>query len=496
MIGLDALIALPLGFLIAGAFALYIAARVFGASRAVLAVLTTAVFGMALVVLAPLFPASQAAVLDGSALPFLGDGAPGSAFLRIEPGALIISAIALVLGGCVALYSGRYMERDPRYSTYYPLLLLMIAGMVGMLMTTDLFNLYIFCELMSVAAYVLVAFRRRSATAIEAGFKYLVMGSVGTIVMLLGIALIYREVGSLTFPMAITQPGPWQRAGIACFLVGLGLKSAIVPLHTWLPDAYGRAPSSISAVLAGVISKSTLYMIPKTCLGLGLSPEALGLMLIWLSFLNMTLGNVLALLQTDTKRLLAYSSIAQTGYMMFSLGVGLRYGIDGAVQAAFFLLLTHAVMKALAFLSKGVCNFYLGTATVTELHGTAAQLPLIAVTFSVALGGLAGVPPLAGFISKWFILGQALEPASTLAYVGLGLFLLNSLLALAYYLPLIARLFTPADPSDPAREGRIRVSAWMATPLIALGALVIAMGVAPGTWWRWVAHVGPYLMGR
>ncbi len=493
---ISTLVAFPLGILMGGAFVLYLVARLFGASRTTLAVLTTGVFGIALAALGPLFILAEPGILDGSGLLVLGEPGLEGAFLRVEPGGLIISVVGLILGGCVALYSGRYMERDPRYATYYPLLLLMVAGMMGMLTTADLFSLYIFCELMSIAAYVLVAFRRRSATAIEAGFKYLIMGSVGTIVMLVGITLIYREAGSLALPAGVANPGPWQRAGIACFLVGLGLKSAIVPLHTWLPDAYGRAPSSISAILAGIISKSTLYMIPKTCLALGLSPVTLGLILIWFSFLNMTLGNVLALFQTDTKRLLAYSSIAQTGYIMFGLGVGLRYGVDAAVQAGFFLLLAHAAMKALAFLSKGVSNFYLQTSTVTELHGTSTQLPLIAVTFTVALGGLAGVPPLAGFTSKWFILGETVQPESPLAYVGLGLFLLNTLLALAYYLPLIGRLFTLPDRPIPATAERIRVSTWMAAPLIALAALVIAMGVAPGSWWQWVAGVGPYLMGR
>jgi len=475
-------VALPLVCLTGGAFALYLVARLFRASNTLLSTLATVVFGAALVLLLPLFARSRAAALHGTALPVLASITPAGAFLRADPGALVLVAIALGIGGSTALYSGRYIAIDPRYATYYPLLLLMVAGMMGMVMTTDLFNFYMFCELMSIAAYVLVAFRRHTDTAIEAGFKYLIMGSVGTIIMLMGIAFIYRETGQLTLPLSGAELGPWQRAGSACFVVGLGLKSAIVPLHTWLPDAYGRAPSSISAVLASVISKSTLYMLPRIYLGLGMPAHDLGLMLIWLAFLNMTLGNALALMQTNTKRLLAYSSIAQTGYIMFSLGIGLRYDVPDAIQAAFFLLLTHAVMKATAFLSKGVCHFYLGTTTVEELRGTAVQLPLVAVTFSLALGGLAGVPPLAGFVSKWFILAQALHPAEPLAYVGLIIFLLNSLLALGYYLPLIARLFTAPQSGDGRPPARVAVSPWMAAPLIVTAALIIAIGVSPGLW--------------
>jgi multicomponent Na+:H+ antiporter subunit D len=117
------------------------------------------------------------------------------------------------------------------------------------------------------------------------------------------------------------------------------------------------------------------------------------------------------------------------------------------------------------------------------------------MTFSVALGGLAGVPPLAGFISKWFILGEALQPGEPLAYVGQAIFLLNSLVSLGYYLPLIARLFTAPDPEEEATE-RIRISPWMALPLVAGASLVIAIGLSPGPWWNWMGSVGPYLLGR
>ncbi len=479
-------IALPLAWLFGGAFTLTLLGRWRGLGNTHLAGFTAFVCAVGLLLLVPPLALSRAALLAGTALPAWGTLGAGGIVLRATPIALVVGAVGLGLGACIALYSGRYMSRDPRFRVYYPLLPLMLTGMLGMLLTTDLFNLYLFCELMSITAYVLVAFRRQSDTAIEAGFKYLMMGSVGTLVMLLGIAFVYRETGQLALPLATGQLGLWRRAGIACFLVGLGLKSGIVPLHTWLPDAYGRAPSSVSALLSSVISKSTLVVLIRVTLELGLPAADLGLLLILFSLLNMTLGNVLALSQQNTKRLLAYSSVAQTGYIMFSLGVGLRYDLPGALQAGYFLLVVHAVMKATAFLSKGVCHYYCDTTLVTELRGTGQQLPLAALTFALALAGLAGVPPLAGFVSKWFILSEGLHAADTLVYVGLGIFLLNSLVALAYYLPLIVQLFMPLPAETPGGALRIMISPWMAIPLLLLGALIAAMGLFPGPWLAWV----------
>ncbi len=300
------------------------------------------------------------------------------------------------------------------------------------------------------------------------------------------------------------MPGPWTRAGVACFLVGLGIKSAVVPLHTWLPDAHGRAPSSISAMLSGIIIQSAFYALLKVSLGLGFPAHDLGTLLIVLSLLNMTLGNGLALVQTNTKRLLAYSTIAQMGYIMLSVGVGLRYDVPTAIQAGFFLLLAHAAMKGLAFLCKGVCHFYCDATQIADLRGTAARMPLVAVAFSLALAGLAGVPPLAGFTAKWFILRGAMRSSDAFGYVGLAAFLLNSLLALGYYLPLIGTLFTPPSPPElvlskaeglrGTEGGRIRISPWMAAPIVALGALVLAMGLYPGPWLDWTADAGVYLL--
>ncbi|MBC7248970.1 MAG: NADH dehydrogenase [Anaerolineae bacterium] len=498
----DVRVILPLACLGGGAFAVYLVARLLTNRNDLLALLTALIFGMALVALVTL----QASTGEEH-LPAWGHLGPGGAFLRAAPGGLVMGSVAVGLGLLVALYSGCYLSLDQRYETYYPLLLLLATGLVGMVMAGDLFNLYMFCELMSAAAYVLVAFRRHTDTAIEAGFKYLVMGSLGTVIVLMGISFVYRETGTLALPPlsasareGMGTPGPWTRVGIACFLVGLGVKSAIVPLHTWLPDAHGRAPSSISAMLSGIVIQSAFYALLKVCLGLGLPGRDLGTWLIVLAPFNMTLGNALALVQTHTKRLLAYSSIAQMGYIMLSVGVGLRYDMPAAFQAGFFLVLAHAVMKGLAFLSKGVCHFYCDATTINELRGIAARMPLVAVVFTIALAGLSGVPPLAGFAAKWFILLATLRSADVLGYVGLTALLLNTLLALGYFLPLIGTLFTSPSSSPPAEGnggGRIRISPWMAVPLVTLGTLVLAIGLYPAPWLSWAARAGLYFgLGR
>ena len=325
------------------------------------------------------------------------------------------------------------------------------------------------------------------------------MGSIGTATILMGISFVYRETGTLALSQMASTSSIWMRAGIACFLVGMGIKSAIVPLHTWLPDAHGRAPSSISAMLSGIIIQSVFFILLKVSLGLGFPAHDLGTWLIVLSLFNMTLGNGMALVQAYTKRLLAYSTIAQLGYVMFSVGIGLRYDIPLAIQAGFFLLLAHAAMKGLAFLCNGLCYFYCNVTTIKQLRGTATQLPLAAAAFTVAVAGLAGVPPLAGFASKWFVLTGALRSADAVGYIGLTVFLVNSLLSLGYYLPLIGTLFARKTPEgSKTLEASIRVSPLMTLPLVVLGMLVLAIGLHPQPWLDITALAGDYLgaMGR
>lgn len=484
----------PLTCLGAGAFGVYLLARLITRRNDVLASATALCLGAAGIMLVPVWRRTQVAT-SLSLLPTWGL-AEGGAFLRAEPAGLVVAATALGLGVMVAVYSGRYLSLDQRYETYYPLLLLLVAGLVGMVLTADLFNLYMFCELMSVACYVLVSFRRRTDTAIEAGFKYLIMGSAGTLLFLMGISFIYRVTGDLAIPRAMTASramltDPWARLGLAFVIVGLGIKSALVPLHTWLPDAHGRAPSSISAMLSGIVIQSTLYVLLKVTLGIGFPARTLGTVLMALSIPSMTVGNTLALVQRYGKRLLAYSTIANVGYLLLAVGVGLRYGVAAAIEAGFFLLIVHAAMKGLAFLGKGSCHFYEDAITIDQLQGTSQRLPVVALTFGLALASLASIPPLPGFTAKWFILTTILQAGDALGLVGVIFFLLNGLIGLGYYLPLIANLFTPTPGPAPAN---LAVSRWMATPLVLLAGLLLAMGVHPAPWLTWLSSASAYLM--
>jgi proton-translocating NADH-quinone oxidoreductase chain N len=479
----ELLLGFPLAILAGGAVLVYLIARLFRASGDVLALFVAVMLAAAIVP----FMAIRVEPDARSGWVLLS---VGSVLLLGDPGALVVGSIALGLGSIVSLYSSRYVTDEDRVKLYYPLFVLLVAGLLGMVLAGDLFSLYLFCELMSLSAYALVAFQRRQGTAIEAGFKYLIAGSLGTALLLFGISLVYRAGGSLLLVSRAVEwsSHPWARAGMACIWVGLGVKSALVPLHTWLPDAHGRAPSSISAMLSGVVVPSAFYTLLKVGIGLGYPAENLGTLLIGLSLLNMTLGNLMALVQSEVKRLLAYSTIAQVGYMMFAVGMGLRYGMSDAIQAGFYLLLAHAAMKGLAFLCTGLRS---SDAQIAAWHGTSRQLPLVAAAFAISLGGLAGIPPSAGFVGKWLILIRGLRQAEVWTLVTTFVFLVNGLVSLGYYLPLIGAAFRPArsTPAAPARP-----SAWIGLPLIALGGLVLAIGIHPAPWLGWMSGIGPALL--
>lgn len=466
----------PIAALGAGAVATYLTGRLWRRDSRLLAALTAAAYGVSLALLYGAANDIAPGALAGSA-----DGR-GAAFLVADPGGLLVGATGLVLGLAVAIYSGAYLALDQRYESYYPLLLLMSAGILGMLLAADLFVLYLFTMLSAVSAYVLVAFRRHTDSAVEAGFKYAVMGSLGSALILFGLGFVYRQNGHLQLVTLPEGGGPLVWLGPALIVAGLAVKGALVPAHTWLPDAHGRAPSSVSAMLSGVYVESNVYVMVRLGLALGWAQRGYGLLLVVLAVLNMVVGNTMALRQGYGKRLLAYSSVAQMGYMLLAFGLALATGSELLFATGLFLVVGHAWMKGLAFLAKGVCHFYCDATLVEDLDGIARRMPATAGLFAVALAGLAGVPPLAGFLGKWQLAVDALRAGNgrdgLLVAALMLVFLVNALVALGYYLPLIGRMWRRGTAGEVGQN--VRVSRWMLAPAAALAGLIVLTGVWPG----------------
>jgi multicomponent Na+:H+ antiporter subunit D len=305
----------------------------------------------------------------------------------------------------VAVYSINYMTRFTSKAYFYILFLLMVAGMNGVIITGDLFNLFVFVEIASLASYALVAFGT-GKRELEAAFKYAVMGGVGSLLVLLGIIFLYSNTGTLNMMdmsrWLAEHPGSegLRNLVLGLFLAGFGLKAALVPFHAWLPDAHPSAPAPISAMLSGVLIKSLgVYAICRVLFNIfGITPQ-LSSMLMGLGALSMSIGVILALRQWDMKRLLAYHSISQIGYIILGIGIGTPLGILGGL----FHLFNHSIFKSLLFLDAGAVEYSTGTRNLKELGGLSRRMPVTSWTTLSASMSIAGIPPFSGFWSKLII---------------------------------------------------------------------------------------------
>jgi proton-translocating NADH-quinone oxidoreductase chain N len=414
----------------------------------------------------------------------------GAVSLRMDGLSLLMAALALVLATGVLLFSGPDMAGQWGERKYYALVVALAGTMIGLSAAADLFNLWIWFEAMVVTSYFLVAFYHERPLALEAAVKYLVQSAIGSTFILLGVALVLAQTASLDVAAvrAALQGGavatwPLVAAG-ACFLAGFGVKVAIVPLHTWLPDAYSQAPSGSSAMLAGAVIAAGLVGLLRALSPLGGVMPSLGGLLIVLGAVNMLAGNLLALPQKQVKRLLAFSSVSHIGFVLFGLGVALETGQTLGASSALLHLLNHGLMKGLAFLAAGALFFVMratlaqGPLTIDDLRGAATRYPLAALLLTLAVLSLGGIPPLAGFTSKWQILAAGMGSGSGLIYALVAFAAFNSLLSLAYYLPLVYAVYTP-DPSSAVQRGGERVPRLMSLPLAALGLAIVLLGIWP-----------------
>jgi proton-translocating NADH-quinone oxidoreductase chain N len=412
----------------------------------------------------------------------------GAVTLVMDGVSLVLAITVLVLTFLVAVFSIPYMAGEEGEEKYYALLVAMAATMIGLGCANDLFNLWVWFEAMAVTSFLLVAFYREQKSSLEAGVKYLVQSAVGSAFVLLGIALVFSRTGTLNLQQVLAaarQPSMELLAAGALFLIGFGVKTALVPLHTWLPDAHSQAPSGISAMLSGVVIEAGLVAMLRSLGCLAPSSHTWGWFLLAFGALNMIVGNLMALRQTQVKRLLAYSSVSHMGYMLLGFGVAVGYGITNGAAGGFFHLLNHALMKGLAFLAAGALLYSLhvargshGPLTLDDLNGAATRYPITAIALSVAVLALGGLPPLSGFMSKWQMFVAGFETRNTGVELLVVFAALNSVLSLAYYAPMVNRLYR--HEASPAVAAGRRVSWLMGAPLVVLTLAVIVLGFWPG----------------
>ncbi|HSV85173.1 MAG TPA: proton-conducting transporter membrane subunit [Levilinea sp.] len=428
--------------------------------------------------------------------------------LRYDGVSLLVSLVALTLGALVVLFSGADIANKNGEEKYYALLTAMTGSMIGLSVAGDLFNLWVWFELMAITSYTLIAFHHEQRASLEAGIKFLLQSAVSSVLILTGIALVLAMTASVD--LAVIQrevlavahfkpnlPCPatgciynqqeflWMMLGAgALILIGFGVKAALVPLHTWLPDAHSQAPSGISAMLSGIAIEAGLIAMLRALGAIHAASNAWAPLLLGFGAVNMLVGNLMALRQTQVKRLLAYSSISHVGYILLGFGIAISMNNPEGAAGGFFHLLNHAMMKGLAFLAAGALLYALHLKRddhepllVSDLNGAARRYPVTALAFSVALLALGGLPPLAGFMSKWQIFAAGAQAHHPIIWGLVGFAALNSVLSLGYYAPLVNRMYR-CEESAAVTQGA-PVTKMMAFTLVVLMLAIVATGFWP-----------------
>jgi multicomponent Na+:H+ antiporter subunit D len=354
--------------------------------------------------------------------PFLG------ITLEIDSLSFFFSFISLALLILIMIYS---LSRSSKYKVLY---LLMAAGMQGVLLTRDIFNMYVFFEILSVSTYILVVSEEKRSY--KASFKYLVLGSVASAFFLFGVGIVYETTGVLNMDIISSMNMPQLKITFLLFLTSLGIKSGIFPLHLWVPDAHSIAPPPVSALLSGLVLKIGIYsMLRLFYTVFKTNFFEMNDILMAVGAITVIFGAVLALAQKDLKRMMAYSSINQIGIIFLAFSFGTELGIIGAL----YMILAHAVAKACLFL----CSGMVADLNILNLKSK----PSVSLPFFIGSISLIGLPFTCGFIGKYFVCLAAIETSNTL-YAGIILF--ASIISAVYYLRASYYLFrSPKDYKTP-----------------------------------------------
>lgn len=400
------------------------------------------------------------AVLEGGLISYrLGGWAPPWGIeYRVDLVNAYVLLIVSAIGAMVMTYAKPSVDREvgaEREYLFYTAHLLCLAGLLGVTITGDAFNIFVFFEISSLASYILISLgtNRRALTA---AFNYLVFGTIGATFFLIGVGLLYQMTGTLNIADLAERVPPLignrtVQAAFVFMAVGLAVKAALFPLHAWLPNAYAYAPSVATAFLAATATKVSIYVLIRsyfTVFGADFSfgVMSLGALLQVLAIAAMIVGSLIAIFQDDIKRMLAWSSVAQVGYMVLGIGFATVTGVTGGLLHLF----NHALIKAALFMAMGCVFYRMGSVRIEAMAGIGSRMPWTTASFVAGGLSLIGVPLTAGFVSKWYLLLAAIDSG----YWWIAIFILfSSLLAVIYVWRVVeVAYFSPSPEGAPEGE--------------------------------------------
>lgn len=386
---------------------------------------------------------------------------------------VLLLTIGVVLGAAV-LVGQASVKSDRQYRLFASLLVVSLTGMNATVLLSDFFSMYVFLEVTAVSSFILIA-QDRSRLGIEGAFRYLILSAVAATFMLGACGLLVLSAGGTSFDAvrsAVSSGTPeaaLAKLSLGIFILGMCIKGGVVPFHGWLPGAYASAPSGVSVLLSGVVTKvSGIYALIRIVHSVYVPDEKLSLVLLVLGTASILVGAIAAIGQTDMKRMLAYSSISQVGYIVLALGAGGELG----VVAASFHLFNHAIFKSLLFVDAAAIESKTGTMTLEKLGGVGSRMPVTNATATLGMLSAAGIPPFAGFFSKLLII-VALFKAGHVSFGVIAV--MASLLTLGYFLSLQRQAYFGKPTAD--LEAITEASAGHLVPAIVLGTITVLAGV-------------------
>jgi len=396
-----------------------------------------------------------------------------------------MTLIILTVAFLVIIYSLKDMEheiKDYQFSSYYTLIFLLLFSMIGLTVTNDMFNMYVFMEILSITSCGIISIKHKKDNFL-ASMRYLILSAIGSLSVLLGIALLYMVTGQLNmFEVSSVISQTWQSyptnilVSLGFMVSGLAIKAAVFPLHIWLPDAHSSAPTPSSALLSGLVVKVYIFTVAKILfriIGVEIV-AALGIptYLTYFAALGMIMGSVFAIGQKDIKRMLAYSSVAQIGYIFMGLGLATVQGFS----AALFHIVSHALLKTALFLSAGSIIYQKDKRDLRDLNGIGYEMPITMMVFTIAAFGMIGIPGINGFMSKIYL---SLAVIDVKKYVYLVIILVSSFLNAMYYLPIIIAAFLKESKDRKNIMVMDKLPRSMIYPMVIVALGCILMGFFP-----------------